>query len=220
MSGEHDEPMNRQGPIRIPPPPPPRSRPSAASIRPNQMWGSPVVNTLSLPSHFASENVNRIEGTSELPAGMTTPTRSLQRPNFSSPLEETPPYRYPSAESVLSQHVIGNQDSPMQSAYALGPRQPALAASSPAKYIASALRFSPTGDQPRATGLMLTTSNFGGRHNTLQQVYLERTAALNEAFEQHGHRWGESNYTQTLPNTVIGGRSSQSTHLRTPYRLH
>ena len=117
MSGEHDEPMNRQGPIRIPPPPPPRSRPSAASIRPNQMWGSPVVNTLSLPSHFASENVNRIEGTSELPAGMTTPTRSLQRPNFSSPLEETPPYRYPSAESVLSQHVTGNQDSPMQSAY-------------------------------------------------------------------------------------------------------
>ena len=174
------------------------------------MWGSPVVNTLSLPSHFASENVNRIEGTSELPAGMTTPTRSLQRPNFSSPLEETPPYRYPSAESVLSQHVIGNQDSPMQSAYALGPRQPALAASSPAKYIASALRFSPTGDQPRATGLMLTTSNFGGRHNTLQQVYLERTAALNEAFEQHGHRWPlfpVDAPTDTLPFTLTNPTS-------------
>jgi hypothetical protein len=90
---------------------------------------------------------------------------------------------------MLSQHMSGNQNSPMQSASGLGPRQPALAGSSPAKYIASALRFSPTGDQPRATGLLLTISNSGARHKTLEHVYLERTAALNEAFEQHGHRW-------------------------------
>jgi hypothetical protein len=57
---------------------------------------------------------------------------------------------------------------------------------------------------------MLTTSNFGGRHNTLQQVYLERTAALNEAFEQHGHRWPlfpVDAPTDTLPFTLTNPTS-------------